>query len=925
MNPQYCRTTQQRKAARANYLNNLVLKNSVNQQNLNANTIFQQTGVPPVPPADTRSTTEKMADVAKIRVALRQYLQQITDAENANDIVNSLDDENILWLMNRIEEVVKILKDKWKLGIPAPAFLEWWRRYLENVAATGDAGLGLQQNVGENMAADLDAVVQLMVQMRNALDDLADAVMGTGGGGGGSSSSSSSGGYGPSRSNTSSSNNDSLTSSLTSGNYLAYPSSSSSAGSSAVDLTLASGVPSSVASSLGSTVASALTSDHATRRPHFSGAKSRNTSSLVSIINHASSQLPQPSQLQAIAHMSDPTEREAALQNLSQLSASMDPDDLHSIAASIRSSRSLGANESVNALIHQAAAILQQIVDSEQAFSGAQSSLAQSQQSPEEDGSVSTGSYGLPMPPTPDQYVGIMEGGASGFHDARFSPPQVRVYTPGSVIDMHNLHADLSRENEQAAQYEGPRPSPSTSSVASVSSSISPEDMLRQKVQGRLKPRRHTEFTPLSVEQPDEVTRLLQGLSDVPGATPSREQFAEIERNALKNKQAVEHHISRLKHQGLAQFQERGAAHSHQFEQSRLGRTHYDERGERNAIRALKANVLHRQTSRLIHASQEKRRHDNEELRQLQEISDALDVRKHQRQLEAQFQEEVEKQQKTQKQKEARKSEKKAKQAHDEAELHRAIVEGQQRAHSSPDLSAEEAETRAAYEDMLRRAHADKQAKMIAKHGVAQFVPPRASPVAVTEPQTAGGKPQGKKSGNRKFPDVYPAEVSSLFTSIRSPYGDANMAGRLQSLYANKTRQMDELNMASAVQDLDKLPHDLALRWIGLAVPRNMPTDRAQWREAALKSALAQRGKSFQTVGRGLKIGRGLARSRQSTKENIDYDDGLEQTPNYVPFGKHFIHRHKLIDDNILQIRREKGSVIKNCQRKPSPSHWPRC
>jgi hypothetical protein len=55
--------------------------------------------------------------------------------------------------------------------------------------------------------------------------------------------------------------------------------------------------------------------------------------------------------------------------------------------------------------------------------------------------------------------------------------------------------------------------------------------------------------------------------------------------------------------------------------------------------------------------------------------------------------------------------------------------------------------------------------------------------------------------------------------------------------------------------------------------------------------------------GNGI-IGRGF-------KQNIDTDSkGTPEQKSYVPFGKHFIHRHKLSHDNILQVRCKSGRAV---------------
>jgi len=72
--------------------------------------------------------------------------------------------------------------------------------------------------------------------------------------------------------------------------------------------------------------------------------------------------------------------------------------------------------------------------------------------------------------------------------------------------------------------------------------------------------------------------------------------------------------------------------------------------------------------------------------------------------------------------------------------------------------------------------------------------------------------------------------------------------------------------------------------------------------------------------GRGLMRGYGLIgtvvakqpkkKNRNILPSNIDATSGFKANANYVPFGKYLIHRHRLINDNVLMLRHKKGAVI---------------
>ena len=75
----------------------------------------------------------------------------------------------------------------------------------------------------------------------------------------------------------------------------------------------------------------------------------------------------------------------------------------------------------------------------------------------------------------------------------------------------------------------------------------------------------------------------------------------------------------------------------------------------------------------------------------------------------------------------------------------------------------------------------------------------------------------------------------------------------------------------------------------------------------------SKRGKGLRTMktntkNRKIIFGQGLY--KESTKNNIDYSQGVPELKSYVKLGKHFVHRHKLIHDGILQIRRKSGTTL---------------
>jgi hypothetical protein len=75
---------------RQNYLANLALEAKNNEMNFQANKIFKKTGQTPTQVLDTRTTTEKLADVERLKVEIRSELKEIADGQQADAIVQML-------------------------------------------------------------------------------------------------------------------------------------------------------------------------------------------------------------------------------------------------------------------------------------------------------------------------------------------------------------------------------------------------------------------------------------------------------------------------------------------------------------------------------------------------------------------------------------------------------------------------------------------------------------------------------------------------------------------------------------------------------------------------------------------------------------------------------------------------------------------
>lgn len=162
---------------RSQYMGYLNLQAKNDDVNLQANKIFKKTGQTPSQPTDTRSTTQKLADVERLKVDLRASLAQIADGTNAQSIVNQIAaDANLLeFVAQHIDEIINMSKGKWKYGVQADVFIPYIQRYAQAYTATQGINIGLQEATGRQILVGLQDIRDHMITGAN-LDDLRDAI-----------------------------------------------------------------------------------------------------------------------------------------------------------------------------------------------------------------------------------------------------------------------------------------------------------------------------------------------------------------------------------------------------------------------------------------------------------------------------------------------------------------------------------------------------------------------------------------------------------------------------------------------------------------------------------------------------------------------------------------------------------------------------
>ena len=137
---------------REQYLANLGLRAKIDDKNLQANKIYKRTGQLPVEPTDTRTLAEKYADVERIKIDIRNKLLSITDGINAQQIITTFNEPEIIFLSQQWEPISSFMKKNYSLGVPAPIFIDYLDRYIIKFNSNKGVEDNLQQ---QNMMNDL--------------------------------------------------------------------------------------------------------------------------------------------------------------------------------------------------------------------------------------------------------------------------------------------------------------------------------------------------------------------------------------------------------------------------------------------------------------------------------------------------------------------------------------------------------------------------------------------------------------------------------------------------------------------------------------------------------------------------------------------------------------------------------------------------
>ena len=139
---------------RSAYLATLGLQAQINAKNLNSNVVYKQTGTP-AQPTDSRTTTEKLADIEKLKVELQGQLLNITDGTQTQKIISSLDDSEVQYLAQNMPAIIKDFRSRFAKGITAGVFLPMLRSMINQAVVFSGVSYGIKNIAGNSLVGTI--------------------------------------------------------------------------------------------------------------------------------------------------------------------------------------------------------------------------------------------------------------------------------------------------------------------------------------------------------------------------------------------------------------------------------------------------------------------------------------------------------------------------------------------------------------------------------------------------------------------------------------------------------------------------------------------------------------------------------------------------------------------------------------------------
>lgn len=132
MSGQPSNTKSDQVAFRREYMKSLNQQIANDDMNFDANQIYKKTGTPQQP-TDTRTTTEKLRDIQALKPMIRSKLLALMDGGEAMKVVSNLTDREIEYLAQNVDNLVSVLKPRFKIGMYADIFILEMNKYAKEI------------------------------------------------------------------------------------------------------------------------------------------------------------------------------------------------------------------------------------------------------------------------------------------------------------------------------------------------------------------------------------------------------------------------------------------------------------------------------------------------------------------------------------------------------------------------------------------------------------------------------------------------------------------------------------------------------------------------------------------------------------------------------------------------------------------------
>lgn len=146
---------------RKRYLASLALEAQNDAYNLQANQVYKRTGqVSQLP--DTRSTTEKLADIERLRVDLRAGLKEISDSISIEQTLSELDNDEVVFVTQQLPAIIADLKPQFIKGVPSRALLRYIRDLRRRFLQTNGVSFAAQEATAQQILNAIQGGINVM-------------------------------------------------------------------------------------------------------------------------------------------------------------------------------------------------------------------------------------------------------------------------------------------------------------------------------------------------------------------------------------------------------------------------------------------------------------------------------------------------------------------------------------------------------------------------------------------------------------------------------------------------------------------------------------------------------------------------------------------------------------------------------------------